>query len=99
MMCKPKVKISAFRKELTTVVLFILTAIESPFLLNQRQYNLIIGLEKKLQTIVCTLNDQVAYELISYHLKEALEKFAEFSGKTIDKKSLDVIFKKFCIGK
>jgi len=74
-------------------------SIESPFLLNKRQYNLILSLEKKLKDIRPMLTEPIEYEIVSYHLKDTLEAFSEFSGKTISEKGLDAIFKEFCIGK
>ncbi|MFC1841846.1 tRNA uridine-5-carboxymethylaminomethyl(34) synthesis GTPase MnmE [Candidatus Dependentiae bacterium] len=73
--------------------------IESPFLLNKRQYNLLAGLEKKLNAILPLLEKNIDYEIVSYHLKDAISLLSEFSGKTISEQSVDLIFKEFCIGK
>lgn len=75
--------------------------IESPFLLNQRQFNLILELEQKLTIIdqMLSCQDGIAYELLSHHLKDALENLSEFSGKTISEKGMDTVFRQFCIGK
>ncbi len=72
---------------------------DSPFLLNQRQYNTLISLEQKLQPVMQLLQENVAYELVSFHLKESLLCTSEFSGKTINEKAIDDIFKTFCVGK
>ncbi len=45
------------------------------------------------------LQKNVAYELVSFHLKESLLCTSEFSGKTINEKAIDDIFKTFCVGK
>ncbi len=74
--------------------------LESPFLLNQRQFNLLLSLEQKLFTIKPLLETSfVEYEIISYHLKEALENITELSGKTVSEQGMDAIFREFCIGK
>jgi len=73
--------------------------LESPFLLNQRQFNLILELEQKLTVIQQMLTGPIAYELLSCHLQEALENLTEFSGKTISEKGMDTVFRNFCIGK
>lgn len=73
--------------------------IESPFLLNQRQFNLLLSLEKSLLFVRDILVDPIPYELVSFHLKDGLEKLTELSGKTITDQSMDAIFRQFCIGK
>lgn len=74
--------------------------LESPFLLNQRQFNLLISLEQKLLAIAPLLESPaIEYEIISYHLKEALEHITELSGKTVSEQGMDAIFREFCIGK
>ncbi|MFC1842419.1 tRNA uridine-5-carboxymethylaminomethyl(34) synthesis GTPase MnmE [Candidatus Dependentiae bacterium] len=73
--------------------------IESPFLLNKRQYNLLSGLENKLKELTPLITKNPDYEIVSYHLKDALSYLSEFTGKTANEKSIDLIFKEFCIGK
>ena len=73
---------------------------ESPFLLNQRQLKVILGLEKKLLEIAAmTHNNRIAYELLSLHLNDSLVHLSELTGKTISEKGMDAIFREFCIGK
>lgn len=72
---------------------------ESPFLLNQRQFNLLVSLEKNLVVTKNLLAEPIAYELVSFHAKEALEKLGELSGKTVTEQSMNAIFREFCIGK
>ena len=45
------------------------------------------------------LENKGEYELISYHLKDALEHISELTGKTISEQGMDTIFKEFCVGK
>lgn len=73
--------------------------IASPFLLNKRHYTLLLSLEQKLITIVGMLTDDVAYELLSHHLKDALEHLTELTGKSISEAGMDAVFKEFCVGK
>ena len=78
----------------------ILSTLQAPFLLNQRQFNLLCHVEKAIQDILPLLEKkQIDYEIVSHHLRNALEMLTELSGKTIEAKSLDTIFKNFCIGK
>lgn len=77
----------------------IFESIDSPFLLNQRQYNIILGLEIKLKNILDMLNDNIQYELVSYNIKDALEDLTQLTGKSISEAGLDTVFKEFCVGK
>ena len=45
------------------------------------------------------LGSSVAYELLSFHIKDALESLTEMTGKTISEKAMDAVFKEFCVGK
>lgn len=75
-------------------------SIESPFLLNQRQHNLLLALEHKLTDIILMLSQKpVAYELLSIHLNDAIAQLAQLSGKAISEAGMDMIFREFCIGK
>lgn len=75
-------------------------AIESPFLLNQRQHNLLLAFEKKAIIIKLMLEGKaIAYELLAIHLNDAIAHLAELSGKEISEASMDMIFRTFCIGK
>ena len=42
---------------------------------------------------------EIAYELLSYELRIALEQISELTGKSIDEAGMDMIFKQFCVGK
>ncbi len=73
--------------------------IKSPFLLNKRHFELLTSLEKKLATIKTMLNAPIEYELVAYHLNDALETISQLTGKTITEKMMDTVFKEFCVGK
>ena len=77
----------------------LLSTIESPFLLNKRQFNLLLGLEHKLIGILPMFNGNIAYELLSVHLEEAIADLSELTGKTISESSMDKVFREFCVGK
>lgn len=72
---------------------------ESPFLLNKRQWHLLLALEQRLQDLKAIMQHNMAYEIISYHLKDALEHLSELSGQTISEKGMDAVFREFCVGK
>jgi tRNA modification GTPase len=74
-------------------------AIGSPFLLNQRHYNNLLSLETKLASTKNLLSDNTSYELVSYHLQDALTTLSELTGKTITEAGMDAVFREFCVGK
>lgn len=76
------------------------SSIESPFLLNQRHYNSILALENKLTALLAMMNGHsIAYELVSYHLNDALAHISELTGKSISEQGMDAVFREFCVGK
>ncbi|MEP6806829.1 MAG: GTPase, partial [Flavobacterium sp.] len=74
-------------------------SIESPFLLNQRHYNGLLSLEQQLQPLNTMLTANPSYELISYHLNDAIATLSELTGKTISEAGMDAVFREFCVGK
>ncbi|KKQ49215.1 MAG: tRNA modification GTPase MnmE [candidate division TM6 bacterium GW2011_GWF2_38_10] len=73
--------------------------LNAPFLLTQRQATLINEIEKIVDFIEKKFIHTVEYELVAYHLMQALEKIAELTGKNIHEKMLDEVFGGFCVGK
>lgn len=77
----------------------LITTLDVPFLLNARQHKLLIELETKLTHIRNSMLTSPHYELISYHLQDALTTLSELTGKSISEAALDTVFKEFCVGK
>ncbi len=71
----------------------------SPFLLNQRHFNLLTEIEQGLEFIANSYSSSVHYELIAYQLRDLIEKVSELTGKHVTEQTLDAVFKQFCIGK
>ena len=44
-------------------------------------------------------NENIQYELLSYHLNDAMAQLSELTGKSISEKGMDAIFREFCVGK
>jgi len=97
--CKNKKNLLAVETAVEKKIRDLFAHVACPFLLNQRHHNLLISLEKKLQDIAPLLQKNPAYELVSLHLKDALEQTSEFSGKTIRDQAVNKIFQTFCVGK
>ncbi len=73
---------------------------DSPFLLNQRHFRVLINVEKKLQELLPLINQKHApYELISAQLQHILEIITQLTGKTISEQGMDAVFREFCVGK
>lgn len=72
---------------------------DAPFLINQRHYALLVALEQQLEHIITMLNSDIQYELVSHHLRSALEDLSQLTGKTISEAAMDMVFKEFCVGK
>ncbi len=75
---------------------------ELPFLINRRHYELLQALAHDLNQIQAMLQNSQGnphYELISYHLRQALEHISQVTGKTVSEQALDRVFKEFCVGK
>ncbi len=91
--------VKSLKKELLAKVDHLLKIEESPHLLTHRQHNLLLGLEQKLGLIMPHFEKDLAYELISHHLQEALSGIGEITGKTISERGMDAVFRDFCVGK
>ena len=94
-----KHNITHLEQEIETKITLLFAQLESPFLLNARQYNLLVALEKKLIDLKPMLQKTIHYELISYHLNDAIAHLAEQTGKSISEASMDAVFREFCVGK
>jgi len=73
-------------------------SLDSPYLLNQRQFNSICGLEKKLQEVIIMVKNP-HYELLSLHINDALAHLSELTGKAVSEQAMDAVFREFCVGK
>jgi tRNA modification GTPase len=89
----------SLEKEIEKKVKTLFENIESPFLLNQRQFNLVLALEKSLNKLQKMLQKTAEYELISYELKDALSSLTELTGRSISEEGMDTVFRSFCVGK
>ncbi len=98
--CTQKQGIDLVEKEIAQKINALFEKDQAPYLLNQRQFTLVLEVEKKLATVTHQLAaQQIHYELISYHLKDALSAAAELTGKTIQEQMFNEIFSTFCVGK
>jgi tRNA modification GTPase len=93
------VSISAIEHAVQDKIITLFKSIGSPFLLNQRHFNALLSLEQKLTIVMSMLIQNTSYELVSYHLNDALTTLSELTGKTISEAGMDAVFREFCVGK
>ena len=91
--------IAALEKLLQEKIQDLVTKNSSPFLINKRHAILLTNCKQHLITIDDLLSTNPAYELIAYHLQDALTQLTELTGKTITNKMFDTVFSTFCVGK
>lgn len=96
---KTKENIKQVEQAIQEKIAILFKTLDAPFLLNQRQFNLLLDLENKLHAIKKVITWPIHYELISYHLNDMLTLLSELTGKSISEKAMDEIFRSFCIGK
>lgn len=71
----------------------------SPFLINKRHVTLLHACKHHLMIVQQLLDEKPQYEIISYHLNDALTALTELTGKSISDKMFDTVFSTFCVGK
>ena len=72
---------------------------DTQFVLNKRQFDLLLQFQNYLEPVVENSQRSIDYELLSFHLKESLELLSEVTGKTVTEKAFDKVFQSFCVGK
>jgi tRNA modification GTPase len=98
--CTKKIGLELLEQKILEKITSLFEKDQAPFLLNQRQFTLILELEKRIETMQPLLAEKsIRYEIIAYHLKEALAHCAQLTGKTIQEHMFNKIFSTFCIGK
>jgi tRNA modification GTPase len=96
---KTREGIETLHQTITTVVHELVDKTDCPFLLNKRHMTLLTSFENKLLTVSDFLQGTIEYELVAYHLKDALSVLTELTGKSVSEKAMDMIFRDFCVGK
>ncbi|MGD1997517.1 MAG: tRNA uridine-5-carboxymethylaminomethyl(34) synthesis GTPase MnmE, partial [Candidatus Dependentiae bacterium] len=91
--------ITALQDELLARVKQLHTQHDSPYLLNQRQINVLEETQQKLAVLVQETRDVLHYELIAAQVHDALALLTELTGHNVSEKVMDLVFKGFCVGK
>jgi tRNA modification GTPase len=96
---KNKIGINNLEKTIKKRIDNLCSSSNAPFLLNQRQYDLILELNMKLKNLQEQNKDNIHHEIMAYHLKQLIELVSQLTGKTINEQMIDTVFSSFCIGK
>ena len=94
-----KIGLLKLKKEIMKKVKELFNSGSSTFLVNKRHYDLLMTFETHLLIVKSMLQNSPDYELIAHHLKEALATLTELTGKSVNEKALDAVFREFCVGK
>jgi tRNA modification GTPase len=73
--------------------------LQSPYLLNKRHYSLVEEVEKRLKNIKQNCSDNIEHEIVAINLRDILEHLSCLTGRNVNEKMLDSVFKNFCVGK
>lgn len=92
--------IASVEEQIQLKVAELFQSIESPFLLNRRQFNLLLTLEQQLSTVQALMTRPIIlYEIVSHHLQDILAHSTQLTGKSISEAGMDAVFREFCVGK
>lgn len=92
--------LASIEEAIQTKINALFAAADSPFLLNQRQFNVLMHLEKKLiDTLPLLFNRPICYEILSIDINEMVSHFAQLTGKSISQIAMNEVFRTFCVGK
>ena len=91
--------VPAVRAAIEQKAMALMNTMQAPYLINKRQFALLLSLETNIKDILPLLNGTVAYELLMVHLQEAVACLSELTGKTVTEAGMDKVFREFCVGK
>lgn len=76
------------------------SCIDNPYVLNKRQFNVIVTLEQQVRSLHTLLQgNDFQFELISQDITETIATVSELTGKSISEAGMDAVFREFCVGK
>ena len=96
---KKKIGIKNLVKQICKKIEHLFSESKSPFLLNQRQHDLLAQVNTTLKSLKKQNIKTIHYELFSHNLKKLIELTSQLMGKTINEQMMDKIFDSFCVGK
>lgn len=91
--------INELKKAIDELVVELLAACKSSYAINARHHDLLSQIDQLCQSAVKNSETSLQYEMVAYHIKEALERVSQLTGKNITEKFYDKVFNDFCVGK
>lgn len=107
-LCKPVIKLSAkfgngldeLYEEILKLFQFNEISNDNELLItNERHKTQIRKAEENIEKAMETIESLMPVDIISIHIKEALNDLGEITGKNVSQNIIDEIFSKFCLGK
>lgn len=96
---KNKIGIDLIEEEIQSRISKLFEGLNSPFLLNKRQFELVLELIDGFEFIKKEFLNGLEYEIIAHHIRNMLESISTLTGRNINEKLLDKVFRDFCVGK
>ncbi|MBU1007606.1 tRNA uridine-5-carboxymethylaminomethyl(34) synthesis GTPase MnmE [Candidatus Dependentiae bacterium] len=96
---KTKIGLDKLEQAIEEKIKELFQAGQAPFLLNQRQHNIISQLHKELAAIETESDRAIQHEVLAHQLKQQLELVAQLTGKEISERVMNSVFSTFCVGK
>ncbi|MGB8467682.1 MAG: tRNA uridine-5-carboxymethylaminomethyl(34) synthesis GTPase MnmE [Candidatus Babeliales bacterium] len=72
---------------------------DTPFAINARHAKALIAVQEHIKQAQQLLTTERAYELVSVHVRDALQELSQLTGKSVSEATLDAVFHEFCVGK
>lgn len=92
--------IEVLKNELYSIIQYKINNAQASGLINLRHIDILSHIIKKLITIKSFFDhSNVYYEIVMIHINECLQLISDMTGKSCEEKSLDKVFKQFCVGK
>jgi tRNA modification GTPase TrmE len=96
---KNKIGIDTLETAIQQKIDQIFATAQAPFLLNQRQHDILVEIHTKLKQLEQQNINRVDYEIMAYDLKLILEVVSQLTGKNISEQMIEAVFNTFCVGK
>jgi len=95
-----KIGIENLENKISEKIELSLKNFKSPFLINKRHFDILQNVENSILKLQEAFESQIlGNEILGQELKDVLEKLMQLTGRNINEKMLDEVFKNFCIGK
>ena len=107
-LCKPIIKISAkeekgldnlYKEILKLFAIHDISSNNEVLITNERHKKQINKAKENIERAINSLKDNMPVDILSIHIKEALNDLGEITGENVSENIINEIFSKFCLGK